>query len=116
MRGEDVNGWDVVCTVALWVVLVVSAGTAMWLSLFFGFATDMCPTDGCPPTPLGIDDLIYPVTWGGIGVAFAIAVIGPFVSLWRRWYMLIWPTVGIGVVIASFIAGFAMIAYSQQYW
>jgi len=64
------TGWDVICTIALWVVLVLAAGTAMWLSLFFGFATDTCPTAGCPPVPLGIDELIYPVTWGGIGVAF----------------------------------------------
>jgi hypothetical protein len=77
------------CTVALWVVLVLAAGTAMWLSLLFGFATDTCPTAGCPPVPLGIDELIYLVTWGGIGVAFAFAVIGPFVSLWRHWHMLI---------------------------
>jgi hypothetical protein len=88
----------------------------MWLSLFFGFATDMCPTASCPPVPLGIDELIYPVTWAGIGVAFAVAVIGPFVSWWRRWYMLIWPAVGTGFVIASFLAGFAMTALSQQSW
>jgi hypothetical protein len=46
------TGWDVICTVALWVVLVVAAGTAMWLSLFFGFAADTCPTAGGPPVPL----------------------------------------------------------------
>jgi hypothetical protein len=97
-------------------MLVLSAGTAMWLSLFFAFTSDTCPTADCPPVPLGIDELIYPVTWGGIGVGFAVAVIGPFVSLWRRWYMLIWPAVAIGVVIASFVAGFAMTAFSQQYW
>jgi xanthine/uracil permease len=28
----------------------------------------------------------------------------------------IWPAVGIGIVIASFIAGFGMTGYSQQFW
>jgi hypothetical protein len=97
------------------VVLVLAAGTAMRLSLFFGFATDTCPTAGCPPVPRGIEELIYPVTWGGIGVAFAVAVIGPFVSLWRRWYMLVCPAVGTGIVIASYVAAFATTALSQQY-
>lgn len=110
------TSWDVVCTVALWAVLVAAAAAGMWLSLFFGFAADTCPTDGCPPVPLSIDEWVYPVTWGGIGVALALAVIGPFVSLWRRWYMLIWPAIGIGIVIASWVAGFAMTAYSQTYW
>lgn len=96
-------------------VLVLAAGTAMRLSLFFGFATDTCPTAGCPPVPRGIEELIYPVTWGGIGVAFAVAVIGPFVSLWRRWYMLVCPAVGTGIVIASYVAAFATTALSQQY-
>jgi hypothetical protein len=109
------TGWNVICTVVLWVMLVAVAGAAMWLSLTFGMAADMCPTGGCPSVPFGIDALIYPVTWGGIGLAFAVAVVGPFVSLWRRWHMLIWPTVAIGIVVASFLAGFAMTAYSQQY-
>jgi hypothetical protein len=56
------------------------------------------------------------VAWGGIAVAFAVAVIGPFVSVWRRWYMVIRLAVGIGIVIASFVAGFAMTSFSQQYW
>jgi hypothetical protein len=79
-------------------------------------STNTCPTAGCPAVPPKIDELIYPVKWGGIGVAFAVAVVDPFVSLWRRRYMLIWPAVAIGIVIASFVAGFAMTAFSQQYW
>jgi hypothetical protein len=51
------------------------------------------------------------VTWGGIGVT----VIGPFVSSWRRWYMLISPAITTGIVIASFSAGFGMTAFSQHY-
>jgi hypothetical protein len=30
--------------------------------------------------------------------------------------MFIWPAVGILIVIASFLAGFAMTAFSQRYW
>jgi len=66
--------------------------------------------------PLGIDEWVYPVTWGGVGVAFVVAAVGPLVSLWRRWYMFIWPAVAVGVVIVSYLAGFALTEFSEKYW
>lgn len=115
-RQGRATGSDVLYTVAAWVILAVIAATALWFSLFFGFAADGCPTDGCPAVPLNIDELVYPVTWGGIAVGLAVAALGPIVSLWRHRRMWIWPVVGIGIVIAAFAAGVAMTAYSQTFW
>lgn len=115
-RRDRVAPWDVICTIVVWVVLLVAAAAAAWLSLLFAFATDKCPTDGCPPVPFGIDAWIYPVTWGGIGLALAVAAIGPLVSIRRRWYMFVWPVVAIGMVVKSFLAGFAMTGFSARYW
>ena len=56
------------------------------------------------------------MTWGGVGVAFVVAAVGPLVSLWRRWYMFIWPAVAVGVVIVSYLAGFALTEFSEKYW
>jgi len=49
-------------------------------------------------------------------VAFVVAAVGPLVSLWRRWYMFIWPAVAVGVVIVSYLAGFALTEFSEKYW
>lgn len=110
-HGPRVAVWDVICTVAVWVVLVILAVTAAWLSSLPGFAADMCRTDNCPP--LGLDDLFYPVTRGGTVAAFVVAVIGPFVSLRRRHSMFIWPVLAVGILIVSYVAGYAMTVVGQ---
>jgi hypothetical protein len=115
VRTNRVATWDVICTAVAWSVLFMAAAAATWVSLFFAFATDSCSGD-CPPVPYGIDNLIYPVTWGGIAVALIMATFGPVVSIWRRWYMFVWPTVALGIVIVSIVAGFAMTAFSARYW
>ncbi len=115
VRRSRVATWDVICTAVAWSVLVMAAVAATWISLFFAFATDSCSGD-CPPVPYGIDNLIYPVTWGGIALALIMATFGPVVSLWRRWYMFVWPIVALGIVIVSIVAGFAMTSFSARYW
>ena len=115
-RQGRVATWDVICSAVLWAILFIAAAVAAWLSLFFAFASDACPTDGCQPVPFHIDAFIYPVTWGGIGIALLLATAGSLVSVWRRWYMFFWPLIGIGTVMTSFLAGFAMTAYSARHW
>lgn len=109
------NVWDVISTVAVSIVLVIGAGMAAWMSLYFGQTRQMCHTDGCPAIPLGRGEWFYPVTWGGTLGAFVIAAIGPFVSL--RWHrpMWIWPVIAIVIVIASYIAGYAMTGFGERY-
>lgn len=115
-RRHWVATWDVICTAALSAVLLVMAAVAAWLSRFFAFAADKCPSDGCQPVPHHVDAFIYPVTWGGIGFALLIGAVGPFLSLWRRWRMFFWSLTAIGIVIASVVAGFAMTSYSARFW
>lgn len=108
--------WDVICTTAMLAALVVAAITTDWESLLFGFLTDVCTGDTCAPVPYGIDFYIYPVVWGGVGAAFAAALIGPFVSLLKGWYMSFWPVIAIVLVILSSLAGSALTAFSAHYW
>ncbi len=115
VRRSAVATWDVICTAVAWSVLVMAALAAGWVSLFFAFATDSCSGD-CPPVPYGIDNWIYPVTWGGIAVALLMGTLGPLISISRRWYMVIWPLVALVIVIVSIVAGFAMTAFSARYW
>jgi hypothetical protein len=115
-RRVRVAVWDVTFTVAIWTVFVVVATTTNLRSLLFGFVSDVCPADDCAPVPFGIDYYIYPVVWGGIGAAFSAAVIGPFVSLVKGWYMFFWPLMAIALVILSSAAGSALTAFSERYW
>lgn len=59
---------------------------------------------------------IYPVMWGGIGAAIATAVIGPFVSMLKGWYMSFWPIISIAVITVTSIAGYAIAGFSERYW
>lgn len=108
--------WDVVGTMAMLTVLFVAAITTDWWSELFGFLKDVCTGDTCPPAPYGIDFYIYPVVWGGIGAAFAAAVIGPFVSLLKGWYMTFWPVLAFSIVMLSSLVGSVLTAFSAPYW
>jgi hypothetical protein len=108
--------WDVVCTVAILTVVFVIATTTSWPSLLFGFLNDVCTGDTCAPVPYGVDYFIYPVMWGGIGAAFAAAILGPFVSLIKGWYMFFWPLLAIALIFLSSLAGYAMTAFCEHYW
>jgi hypothetical protein len=108
--------WDVICTCALLTVLVVMATLTSWPSRLFGFAADACPDGSCGLVPLGVDQYIFPVMWGGIGAAIAAAALGPIVSLLRGWYMFFWPILAAGILMLSSLAGYALTTFSQQYW
>lgn len=107
--------WDVACTLAVWTVAVVVATTTTWPSRLSGFTADICAADSCPPAPFGINYWIYPVVWGGLGAACAAAVIGPFVSLVKGWYLFFWPLLAIAIVAVSSVAGSVMTAFSEHY-
>jgi hypothetical protein len=107
--------WDVICTLAMLTALVVLATTTSWPARLFGFANNVC-MDDCGPVPYGVDQYIFPVLWGGIGAAVAAAVIGPFVSLVKGWYMSFWPVVALAIMMLSSVAGTALTAFSARYW
>src|ERR1700760_1054252 len=108
--------WDVTCTIALLVTLVVAAIATDWYSGLFGFLKDVCTGEDCGPVPLGVDFYIYPVVWGGLGAAVAAALLGPVVSLLRGWYLSFWPLLAIAVLVFSSVAGSALTDYSHPYW
>ncbi|OSC41348.1 hypothetical protein B8W66_09255 [Mycobacterium decipiens] len=87
-----------------------------WPAQLFAFTENVCPPDDCPPVPFGINYYIYPVVWGGIGAAIAAAVIGPFVSMLKGWYMSFWPIISIAVITLTSVAGYAMTGFSERYW
>jgi hypothetical protein len=108
--------WDVFFAVTLLATLVVVAIATDWYSGLFGFLTDVCTGDECPPVPFGVDFYIYPLVWGGIGAAFAAALLGPVVSLLKGWYLSFWPLLAIAIVVFSSVAGSTLTAYSVPYW
>lgn len=108
--------WDVACTVVLTTLLVILATTTDWPSRLFGFLADVCTDETCTPAPFGIDFYIFPVVWGGVGAAFAAAIIGPLVSLVKGWYMSFWPVLALVLVIGAAVTGSAITAFSNNYW
>jgi hypothetical protein len=108
--------WDVFFAVTLLVTLVIVAIATDWYSGLFGFLTDVCTGEECPPVPFGVDFYIYPVVWGGIGAAVAAALLGPMVSLLKGWYLSFWPLLAIAIVVFSSVAGSTLTAYSVPYW
>jgi hypothetical protein len=108
--------WDVVCTVLALGALLLAVSMTPWLTRLFAFTDDLCLTEDCPPVPFGVNYYIYPLMWGGIGAAITAAVIGPFVSMLKGWYMSFWPFVSIAVLSLSSVAGRALAGFSGRYW
>jgi hypothetical protein len=108
--------WDIVCTVALLVLLAVLATATTWPTRLFGFLANVCEDQTCGPVPYGLDLYIHPVVWGGIGAAMTAAVIGPVVSLLKGWYMSFWPVLSLALVMVSSIAGSLLTMFSERYW
>ncbi|OBF65792.1 hypothetical protein A5753_00375 [Mycobacterium sp. 852002-51971_SCH5477799-a] len=108
--------WDIVCTVALLVLLAVLATATTWPTRLFGFLANVCEDETCGPVPYGLDLYIHPVVWGGIGAAMTAAVIGPVVSLLKGWYMSFWPVLSLALVMVSSIAGSLLTMFSERYW
>lgn len=108
--------WDVISTVAGLGVLLVLVTATSWPSRLFAFTDNVCLTEDCPPVPYGANYYIYPVMWGGIGAAIASAVIGPFVSMVKGWYMSFWPIIAVGVITVTSVLGYALAGFSERYW
>ncbi len=111
-----VAAWDVVCTVALLTLLVVLATATTWPARLFGFLANVCEGETCGPVPYGLDLYIHPVVWGGLGAAVTAAVVGPFVSLLKGWYMSFWPVLALALIMVSSVAGFLLTTFSERYW
>jgi hypothetical protein len=93
--------WDVSCLVALLALLVLVALWTDWYSWLFGFLKDVCTGDTCPSV---------------IGAAIAAALVGPFVSLLKGWYLSFWPVLAIVIVLLSSAAGSVLTEFSSTYW
>jgi hypothetical protein len=111
-----IAAWDVACTVALLILLVVLATATNWPTRLFGFVANVCEGDTCGQVPYGVDLYIRPVVWGGIGAAIAAAGIGPFVSLLKGWYMSFWPVLALAIIMVSSVAGSMLTIFSERYW
>jgi len=108
--------WDVLCTAALSILLVVLVTATTWPERLFGFLASVCEGETCGSVPFGLDMYIHPVVWGGIGAAVAAAVIGPFVSLLKGWYMSFWPVLALTLIMVSSVAGSMLTTFSGRYW
>ncbi len=111
-----IAAWDVVCTLALLGALLLLATMTNWPSTLFGFMAQVCEGDECGAVPFGIDFYIRPLVWGGIGAAIAAAVLGPFVSMLKGWYMSFWPALAMGLIVVSAVVGSILTAFSRPYW
>ncbi|PQM46925.1 hypothetical protein C1Y40_02901 [Mycobacterium talmoniae] len=58
-----------------------------------------------PAGAFGINYYVYPVVWGGLGAAVAAAILGPFVSLLKGWYMCFWMAIALAMVLLSSLVG-----------
>lgn len=108
--------WDVLCTVALLVLLVVLATATEWPSRLFGFLGHVCEDETCGLVPFGLDMYIHPVVWGGIGAAITAAAIGPVISLLKGWYMSFWPVLALALIMVSAVLGDLLTTFSERYW
>lgn len=108
--------WDVFCTLALLGVLLYLVTSTGWTEQLFAFTDRVCLNEDCPPVPYGVNYYIFPVMWGGIGAAVAAAVLGPFVSMLKGWYMSFWPIIAIGVLTLASVLGYALTGFSERYW
>jgi hypothetical protein len=108
--------WDVVLTLVLLAVLIGLVTMTSWTTSLFAYTDNVCLTEDCPPVPFGVNYYIYPLMWGGIGAAVTAAVLGPFVSMLKGWYMSFWPFVSVGVITLTSVAGYALVGFSERYW
>jgi len=99
---------DRVVSVVLCVLAVLAAVGSVLSSFFFVMATDSCGTDDCDFSRI---TWAYAVTWGGVGLALLIALIGLIVAARRGTVMWVWPALALVVVIAA-LAGGAQLASS----
>jgi hypothetical protein len=111
-----ISALDLICTVALLALLVFLATATTWPARLYGFLDNVCAGESCGPVPFGVDYYINPLVWGGAGAAIAAAVVGPFVSLVKGWYMSFWPVLSLAVIVVSSVAGSMLTTFSERYW
>jgi hypothetical protein len=96
---------DRVVTVLLCALAALAALGSVLASFFFVMATDSCGTDNCDFSKI---TWAYVVTWGGIGLAVVIAVVGVIAAARRRTVMWVWPALAFFVVIVALAGGAAL--------
>jgi hypothetical protein len=108
--------WDVVSTLVLLGALLALVAMTNWTTHLFAFADNLCEGDDCPPVPFGVNYYILPVMGGGIGAAIIAAVVGPFVSLVKGWFMCFWPIVSVTALSLASVLGRALTDFSERFW
>jgi hypothetical protein len=93
---------DLVLTPLLSVVLLLSCGVAVVVSMFAAMGTDSCSSQRCSATMIG---LAYAVAWGGVIASILVAAIGVLVSAVKRKTMFGWPVAGLVVLVATTVLG-----------
>ena len=96
---------DITLTVILSALACLSAVVAVCFSFFFVMATDSCGARHCDYDALGA---AYLVTWGGIGLAIVIGVVGIIVTAVRKATMWIWPAVSLVAIAISTSIGLSL--------
>jgi hypothetical protein len=99
------SGIDIALTVILSVLAGALALGAVAFSFFFVMATDSCGARRCDYDALGA---AYLVTWGGIGLAILVGVVGIIVAAIRKLTMWFWPAGSLLIIVASTGAGLSL--------
>jgi hypothetical protein len=105
---ERTNTANIVATVIFFVLLAGAAFFAVLLSAFFVMASDSCGATG---VTCNTDWIVYAyiVVWGGVALALVGATVGTIIGGLRHRATWMWPLIGIGVVVVSFIGGFIVL-------
>lgn len=107
--------WDVITMFVLLALLIAALTMTSWPTRLFAFTENICQGDDCPPVPFGLNYYINPLIWGGIGAAGTAALLGPFVSLVKGWFMSFWPIVAVGVLSLASVVGRALTDFSGAF-
>ncbi|WP_133057775.1 hypothetical protein [Mycolicibacterium confluentis] len=101
---------DIILTVLFLGVLLAGSGFIGLLTLYgFSMSTDSCYGDRCR------EEFVMPallVEWGSIALGVLVAFGGVIYGAVRRRLMLVWPLVGIGLVLVGTAIAFALIDYA----
>jgi hypothetical protein len=92
---------DITITSVVFAIAVLAALGSLWLSLLFAMATDSCEAQ----CNFGVLGAAYLVTWGGVSIAAIVAIVGTFVAVVRGKILWIWPTLGLALIVVSFVVG-----------
>ncbi len=100
---------DIILTVLFLGVLLAGSAFIGYVTLFvYAMATDGCHGQ-CREEYL---TPAFLVQWGGIALGVVVAIGGVILGAVKRWLMLVWPLVGIGLVLAATATAFALVNYA----